>query len=290
MLKIIGIPRSTYYYQKNYRVEEKKVSEGRPAPGYSIKEDGQKVSDEQIKEFLLEEIAGDCYNYGYRKLTKVLRRKYKIKINKKKVYRICKELGILRPQRQKKASHPRKLARNRVITKSNQLWEADIKYGFIEGEDCFFFVMSIIDVYDRGIVAYHMGLSCTGDDVKQTLKRALLKRQQYDELEKPVIRTDNGPQFISHTFEQFFEYSKIEHERIPPRTPNMNAHIESFHRIFEDDCLSRWQFETYTEAYQEVMNFMEFYNERRMHSSLLDLSPKEFYQKQDSLVIKEVRV
>ena len=70
----------------------------------------------------------------------------------------------------------------------------------------------------------------------------------------------------------------------------MNAHIESFHRIFEDDCLSRWQFETYTEAYQEVMNFMEFYNERRMHSSILDLSPKEFYQKQDSLVIKEVRV
>jgi len=31
VLRIIGIPRSTYYYQKNYRVEEKKVSEGRPA-------------------------------------------------------------------------------------------------------------------------------------------------------------------------------------------------------------------------------------------------------------------
>lgn len=290
MLKIIGIPRSTYYYQKNYRVDEKKVSEGRPAPGYSFKEDGKKVSDEQIKEFLLEEIAGDGFNYGYRKLTKVLRKKFNLIINKKKVYRICKELGVLRPQRQKKVSYPRKLARNRIIKASNQLWEADIKYGYIEGEDRFFFVMSIIDVYDRGIVAYHMGLSCTGDDVKKTLQRALLKRQQYDKKEKPVIRTDNGPQFISHTFEKFCENSKMEHERIPPRTPNMNAHIESFHRIFEDDCLSRWQFENYAEAYQEVMNFMVYYNERRMHSSLLDLSPKEFYQKQNSLVIKEVRV
>jgi putative transposase len=128
VLKIIGIPRSTYYYQKNYRVEEKKVSEGRPAPGYSFKEDGQKVSDEQIKEFLLEEIAGDGFNYGYRKLTKVLRRKYSLIINKKKVYRLCKELGVLRPQRQKKVSYPRKLARNRIIKGSNQLWEADIKY------------------------------------------------------------------------------------------------------------------------------------------------------------------
>ena len=47
--------------------------------------------------------------------------------------------------------------------------------------------MSIIYVYDRDIVTYHMGLSCTGDEVKQTLKRTLLKRQQYDKLEKPVI-------------------------------------------------------------------------------------------------------
>ncbi len=273
-------------------MEEKKVSEGRPAPGYSFKEDGQKISDEQIKEFLLEEIAGDGYNYGYRKLTQVIRRKYKLKINKKKVYRLCKELGILRPQRQKKVSHPRKLARNRIITSSNQLWEADIKYGFIEGEDRHFFVMSIIDVYDRGIVDYHIGLSCTGSDVKQAMQRALFKRQQFDKLEKPVIRTDNGPQFISHTFQKFCESIKLEHERIPPKTPNLNAHIESFHRIFEDDCLSRWQFETYAEAYKVVTEFMEFYNERRMHSSILDLSPMEFYEKhkKQNVEIKEIRV
>ncbi|MEK5272083.1 IS3 family transposase [Aeribacillus sp. FSL K6-8394] len=87
MLKIIGIPRSTYYYQKNDRVEEKKVSEGRPASGYSFKANGQKISDEQMKEMILEEIAGDAYNYGYRKLTQWLRRKYNLMINKKKVYR-----------------------------------------------------------------------------------------------------------------------------------------------------------------------------------------------------------
>lgn len=278
VLKILRIARSTYYYQKNYRVEEKKVSEGRPAPGYSYLEDGKKISDEQIKELILEEIAGDAYNYGYRKITKLLRRGHKLIINKKKIYRLCKELGVLRPQREKKGSYPRKLARNRLVEASNQLWELDIKYGFIVGEDRFFFVSSIIDVYDRSIVDYHMGLTCKAEEVVQSLKRALLKRQQYTQLEKPVIRTDNGPQFISHTFEEFCESSELEHERIPPKTPNMNAHIESFHRILEDDCLSRWDFETYSEAYQAVSEFMIFYNERRMHSSILDLSPKEFFE------------
>lgn len=76
MLKIIGIPRSTYYYQKNGKVEEKQISEGRPAPGYSILENGNKISDEQIKEWLLAAIAGDGYAYGYRKLTKMIRREY----------------------------------------------------------------------------------------------------------------------------------------------------------------------------------------------------------------------
>ena len=50
-------------------------------------------------------------------------------------------------------------------------------------------------------------------------------------------------------------------------------------RIFEGDCLSRYQFETYAHAYEAVTDFMVFYNERRMHSSILDLFPKEFYEK-----------
>lgn len=60
-------------------------------------EDGTKVSgsDEQIKEFLLELISGECSGYDYRKLTVVLRRQYELRINKKKVYRLCKEFDIL---------------------------------------------------------------------------------------------------------------------------------------------------------------------------------------------------
>lgn len=219
----------------------------------------------------------------------MIRRQYGLIINKKKVYRLCKELDILKPQRKKKVSYPRKLARNRIITESNQLWETDIKYGYIKGEDRFFFILSYIDVYDRSIIDYHIGLSFSGENAKQTLQRALLKRQQFDQEKKPIIRSENGPQFISHAFEQGCESFLVEHERIPPKTPNMNAHIESFHRILEEDCLSRFQFETYGEAYQEALEFMRFYNDRRMHSSILDLSPTEFYEtsRAQSLKIKE---
>lgn len=181
-------------------------------------------------------------------------------MNKKKVYRLCAELDILKPQRRKRIRHPRRLANNREITISNQLWEMDIKYVYMALEHRFLFLMRIIDVYDRGIVDYHIGLFCEGQHAAQILQRALWKRRLFDCDTRPVIRTDNGPQFISHVFEEGCENLSITHERIPPKTPNKNAHIESFHRLLEDGCLSSEEFESYGQAYEAVVDFMEFYN------------------------------
>ncbi|MFD2672226.1 IS3 family transposase [Marinicrinis sediminis] len=292
MLRIVGVSRSTYYYQKHYRVEEKTVSEGRPAPGFSLQADGTKISDEQIKEWLLQLMEHEGAAYGYQKLTILLRRYFDLTINKKKVYRLCKELGILRPQREKKTFYPRKIARNRTITDSNQLWETDLKYGYIHGAQRFFFILSYIDVYDRMIVGFHIGLRCEGKDAVQTLNRALFKRQQYAHTEKPVIRSDNGTQFTSKAFANACEALGMEHERIPPRTPNMNAHIEAFHRILEDECLSRHEFQSYEEAYQAVTTFMQFYNTKRIHSSIGYLAPADFYKRKQlgEVTTKEVRL
>jgi putative transposase len=126
----------------------------------------------------------------------------------------------------------------------------------------------------------------------RTIQQALLKRQLFELESKPVIRTDNGPQFVSHAFQSACEEFGIEHERIPPRTPNMNAHIESFHRLLEDECLSRHEFQTYNEAYCAVTEYVCFYNDRRIHSSIRDLPPAEYYRQNQikPIPIKAVRL
>jgi putative transposase len=278
VLRIINLNPSTYYYIIGKENEEKNENGGRPVPGYAYTLDGKKICDMQIKEWILDLIDGDCFAYGYYKLTVELQRSYHIIINKKKVYRLCKELGVLRPQREIKSKYPRKLARNRTVTAPNQLWETDLKYGFIAGEDKFFYVLSIIDVYDREIIDYHIGLGCKGQDAAATLVRALMRRKMFESDIKPIIRSDNGPQFISHNFSEKCIEVSMEHERIPCKTPNMNAHIESFHRIMEDECMGRWEFESYKEAYQATLEFMERYNHRRIHRSIFNMSPSEFHQ------------
>ncbi|MGI6570693.1 MULTISPECIES: IS3 family transposase [Staphylococcaceae] len=274
---ILNLNPSTYYHRIARRGLERSYGGGRPIPGYSFNTMGQKVFDGQIEEYIMELIEGEAFGYGYYKIHIILERKFNLIVNHKKVYRLCKSLGILKPQRQRKVKYPRRIARNREITASNQLWEVDIKYGYITGEDKFFYILSYLDVFDRDIVDYHIGLNCTGKDAVFTLKTALKRRNIEPKNSDLVVRSDNGPQFISNAFEGACNDLDIEHERIPVNTPNKNAHIEAFHRILEDDCLSINEFETYTQAYMAIVDYMDFYSNIRIHSSIKYLPPAEYY-------------
>ena len=202
VLAFVGLSQSTYY-ENIGRTETKSGPNnpnGKAAPGYSYNIKGEKISDEQIKEWLMELVAGDGFPYGYKKLTVCLNEDYFLIINHKKVYRLCKELDILRPQRERKKHHPRRLAQKTEVSGPDQLWEADVKYGYIAGTDQFFFQLSLIDVFDRNVISYHLGLSCKAKDACRVLKEALAKRQLTRGMQLPIIRTDNGPQFVSKAF------------------------------------------------------------------------------------------
>jgi putative transposase len=278
VLRIVGLAESTYYDHIKRATDQTEPTigkRGRRQPGYSVTEAGQKVSDEQIKEWLLELVAGEEHVYGYKLLAECLWNEYKLILNHKKSYRLCKDLDILQKQREKKLKHPRRLPTNRVVTGVNQLWQMDIKYGYVAGLDRHFFVLSIIDVFDRVIVGYYRGSSCESKHACQVFGTAFKNCIAPQEL-MPTIRTDNGPQFVSTLFGDMCESLDINHERIPPRTPDLNAYIESFHASLERDLFTKEDFMTFDEAYEAVDRYMDFYNNRRMHTSLKRMPPMKF--------------
>lgn len=181
----VGLAASTYYenVSRGEKIESgaqvgvaKKRSVGKPARGYSLTDTGRRVCDGQIKEWLCRLIVGDGFPYRYRKLAVCLREDYGLRINDKRVYRLCKELRILKPQRIVKRNHPRRVARRDTVSGPNQLWEMDVKYGYIAGTDSFFFQLSLLDVFDRCVIDYHLGTSRTASDAARVLKNALRKQ------------------------------------------------------------------------------------------------------------------
>ncbi len=243
-MSFVGLASSTYNAYIHVKDNPKPVSNvkrGRKIPGYSLNQNNKPVNDETIKTWLIALISGDGFPYGYKKLNVCLKEDYGLKINHKKTYRLCKELDILRPQRKRKPFRPVKLAKKETITGSNQHWQIDLKYGYIQGKKRFFFQISVIDAFDKTIIDSHIGLTAKATDAARVIKNAVRKRN-IKKTNGLILRSDNGPQFRAKAFSEAMAALGITHERIPVNTPNMNAYIESFHSILEDECYSRHEF------------------------------------------------
>jgi len=58
----------------------------------------------------------------------------------------------------------------------------------------------------------------------------------------------------------------------------MNAYIEAFHAILEEECYGLNEFESFLDVYTVVSEYMQYYNQRRMHGSLKYMAPSQFHQ------------
>jgi putative transposase len=215
---------------------------------------------------------------GYYKLTKYLAVEHGMYINHKKIYRICSQNGLLLYKIDKSFIKPKKRRCGyQSVTGPNQLWQFDIKYGYIHGEAKWFFILAFIDVFTKKVVAYYIGKNCKAGDLIYTLNEAL-KNEGITNEHQLKIRSDNGPQMSSNRFFFYLKRleQKLEHEFIPPRTPDRNAFIEAFFSILEKELLEEAYFFNFVEAYTAVVNFIQFYNHRRLHSSIGYKSPAMF--------------
>jgi len=253
---------------------------GRKPPGFTVNRDGAILPDPLIVKTLQSYRREEMFmsGGGYFKLTRYLAIEHGYYVNHKKIYRICDENSLLLFKVGIKSKIPKRRAVGYTeITRPNQLWQFDLKYGYVHGEGRYFFVLAFIDVFSKKVTGFYVGLSCRSGDLIFTLNQAL-KNENITAATGLKIRSDNGPQMSSNQF--YFYLKKLEqklsHEFIPPRTPDRNAFIEAFFSILEKELLEHRYFETFADAYRAVVEFIEFYNTRRIHGSIGYRSPTSF--------------
>jgi len=90
-------------------------------------------------------------------------RDYRYIVNHKKVYHLCRDNKLLLPRRKKVSMvKGKRICQNLTISKPDELWELDLKYGYIHGEERSYFILIIIDVFVRYVVNYHIGITELG--------------------------------------------------------------------------------------------------------------------------------
>lgn len=257
---------------------------GRAPPGFTINRDGAIIRDEAIVTILKEYRSSLEFmnGGGARKLCCYLAIEKQIYINHKKIYRLCDENNLLlfRQGQKNKKVFIKSRCKYSEVKLPNQLWQFDLKYIWIHGENRWCFFLGFVDVVSKKITGWYVGKTCKAGDLIFTLNQAI-KNENISSDQQLIIRSDNGPQMSSNRFYFYLKNleKKLQHEFIPPRSPDRNAYIEAFNSILETEVLQVQYYRSFEDVYASLLRFVEFYNNRRIHGSIGNISPKMFIER-----------
>ena len=217
------------------------------------------------------EIARTRVRYGFRRIHVLLRREG-FKDNHKRVYRIYREDGLnlrtKRPRRNRAGAHRLERIQNARI---NKIWSMDFVQDSLYNSSRFR-ILAVVDNFSKKCLGLLAGKSLKGADVVSELHNiALIENCIPDR-----IQCDNGSEFISKEVDKWAYDNKVTLDFSRPGKPTDNPYIESFNGKFRDECLSVNWFLSLEDAKTKIEHYKSEYNNFRPHSSLDDLSPKEF--------------
>ena len=222
--------------------------------------------------FRILELVREFPRYGYRQITRLLRREG-WKVNFKRVYRLWKREGLKVPRKQKKR---RRLGDSgggitrRQAERMNHVWSLDFIFDrTTNGRPLK--ILSMIDEFTRECIALEVNRRITSEDVIGVLVDLFAIRGVPE-----FIRCDNGPEFIATRLRSFLAKVDVGTSYIEPGSPWENGFVESFHSRFRDECLACEEFTTLSEAIAVITQWRMTYNQRRPHSRLGGLPPAEF--------------
>ena len=209
--------------------------------------------------------------YGYRRIRIFLRRQG-FELSWSRTHRIWRQAGLLLPKRR---PHKRIAAgRPRAHTpfKANMVWAYDFVFDTTaQGQQikC----LTVIDEYTRECLAIDVAGSIRSKRVVEVLSKLVSTHGA------PLfLRSDNGPEFVSHRILDWIARSGIATSLNDPGKPWQNGADESFNGKFRDECLSLEWFRSRREAAVVIEAWRQHYNAVRPHSSLDYLTPHEFKQ------------
>lgn len=256
LIEVSGLPRSTYYYYAKRRADPDKYS--------------------AIKEQITDIYHENRGRVGYRRITLELRN-HGCVINHKTVQRLMKQLGIICQVRMKKYHSykgeigkiaPNLLERDFEAEKPNQKWVTDVTEFSLFGQKLY--LSPILDLCSRDIVSYTISERSALSMTMDMLEQAFAKLPDGINL---ILHSDQGWQYQHKHYQRMLKSKGIRQSMSRKGNCLDNAVIENFFSLLKSELLYLQRFDSLEHFKAELVDYLDYYNNRRIKAKLKGLPP-----------------
>lgn len=264
------IRKSNLYYRTFRRPEvtvyEKHEQELRPA----IK----KICDRNIKRPGAENIRQQLMKRGFT-------------VSKRKVLKLLHEIDPQLPRKQKgtkidwQSSDANLLARQFSQPAPNMAWVSDItEFNTDAGT---YYMCAILDLFARRVIGARLSHHKDTSLVLSTFRDAFEARRHPPNL---LFHSDRGSQYTAHEFRNLLRDCGVKQSFSAPGVPYDNAPMESFFASLKVEETHRYRYANISDLTASLRDYISFYNEKRPHSSIGNLTPvqaeNKYYKEQST--------
>ena len=256
LLSIAQLPRATFYYHL------KRMNSG----------DKYEAAKAEIIAIYHENKG----RYGYRRITTELHNR-NFPLNHKTVQRLMKELGLVCRVRMKKYRSykgevgkiaPNLLNRDFHAEKPNQKWVTDVTEFSLFGEKLY--LSPILDLYSSDLVSYTISDRPILSMVTTMLDKAFEKIPDGTNL---ILHSDQGWQYQHKQYRQILQKKGIQQSMSRKGNCLDNAVVENFFGLLKSELLYLQEFDSMEHFKQELIEYLDYYNNHRIKAKLKGLPP-----------------
>ncbi|MEI6056479.1 MAG: IS3 family transposase [Lentisphaerota bacterium] len=238
------------------------------------------IGDEDLMK-KIDKIYTECPFYGSRRIKVALLRNHSLIVNRKKIQRLMRIMGIYgqspgimtsrRCQKHKKYPY---LLRDIDINRPCMAWCSDITYlPIAQGH---VYLVAIMDWHSRYIIAWELSNTLDSEFCLQALRKSFA-------VGKPdIFNTDQGCQFTSEAFIGELEKANVRISMDGKGRCLDNIFIERFWRSLKYEDIYMKDYSNVKSLREGVESYIKFYNNVRPHQSLGYRTPSEIHYKREA--------
>ena len=256
LLEIAHLPRATFYYHLRRQ----------------NKPDKYEVAKAEII-VIYHENKG---RYGYRRITTELNKR-NILLNHKTVQKLMKVLGLVCRVRMKKYRSykgevgkvaPNLLNRDFIADRPNQKWVTDVTEFNLFGEKLY--LSPILDLHSRDLVCYTISDRPVLNMVTTMLDKAFAQIPDGTNL---ILHSDQGWQYQHKRYQRMLQKKGVRQSMSRKGNCLDNAVMENFFGLLKSELLYLQKFDSMEQFRQELIDYLDYYNNKRIKAKLKGLPP-----------------